>query len=73
MTIVLEGITHKGKKCISKNGPMWEIHAKTDKVLFNPEHGPWLYIAPFGKTYLSTDSRWIKEHNDIDFKIIIQT
>lgn len=71
-TITLEGLTHKGKKCIGKQGPLWEIHARTDRVLFNPEIGPWLYISPYGETHLSKNAMWIKEVDDINFKITIQ-
>lgn len=69
-SIVVEGITHKGKKCVSKKGQLWEIHAKTEKVLFNPENGPWLYISPYGTTHLSKDAMWVKELHDVDFKIV---
>lgn len=73
MSIInIEGITHKGKKCISKQGPLWEIHARTERVLFNPEIGPWLYISPYSETHLSKNAMWIKEVNDINFKIINQ-
>jgi len=68
--LILEGITQKGKNRIRENGPMWEIHARTEKVLFNPEPGPWLFIAPVGLGQLAKQSRWIKEVNDVDFKIV---
>jgi len=67
--IVLEGITHKGKNCIRKKGPVWEIHVRTETVLFNPEVGPWLYVAPVGHSYVSKDAMWIKEESDKDFTI----
>ena len=67
--IVLEGITHKGLNCIRKKGPMWEIHARTETVLFNPEVGPWLFVSPKGLGYTSKDAMWIKAENDVNFKI----
>jgi hypothetical protein len=71
-TLVLKGITHKGKNRIREHGPMWVIHAKTNKVLFNPEPGPWLYIAPAGMDQHCKASRWIKEVGDADFEIVSQ-
>lgn len=68
--LVLEGITHKGKNRIRENGPLWEVHTKADKVLFNPEPGPWLYISPVGSGPLAKQARWIKESNDSDFKVV---
>lgn len=71
-SIIVEGITHKGKNCIRKKGQLWEIHVRTEKVLFNPEPGPWLYISPYSTTHLSKDAMWVKEVDDIDFKITTQ-
>jgi hypothetical protein len=48
---------------------VWEIHVRTETVLFNPEVGPWLYVAPVGHSYVSKDAMWIKEESDKDFKI----
>ena len=70
--IVLEGKTQKGKNRIRENGTIWVVHARTDKVLFNPEKGPWLFIFPEGKSHTDKSSRWIKEVDDIHFKIVSQ-
>jgi hypothetical protein len=73
MTIlVLEGITHKGKNRIRECGSIWEVHNRTDKVLFNPEPGPWLFISPAGMSLHDRKSRWIKEIGDTDFRIVRQ-
>jgi len=68
--IILSGITQKGKICIKKKGSVWELHAETERVLFNPEVGPWLYVSPYGSTYLSKDAMWIKKINDPDYTIV---
>ena len=71
-TLVLQGVTHKGKNRVRENGSMWEVHNRTDKVLFNPEPGPWLYVSPVGLGQQAKQARWIKEVGDADFKIVSQ-
>jgi hypothetical protein len=67
--IIVEGITSKGKRAVSKHGALWDLHAKTNLILFFPEIGPWLYISPPGEGHTSKRARWVKETNDKDFRI----
>lgn len=68
--ILLEALTAKGRKTLGAHGTFWDIHAHTETVLFNPEKGPWLYVAPRDKGHTSKAAMWIKENNDPNFKII---
>lgn len=67
--IKIIGITQKGKNRVRQHGNDWTVCAETDKVLFNPEPGPWLYIVPEGKDFYDKAGRWIKKDNDVDFQI----
>ena len=67
---ILEGKSHKGKNLIRENGPLWVVYARTDKVLWQPEPGPWLYVYPVGKDHLAKEARWIKEVDDVDLKLV---
>lgn len=69
-TIRLKGKTMKGKNRIREHGDTWTVLAETDKVLFNPAKGDWLFIAPVGKDQNDKSSRWIKSVNDLDFDVI---
>ena len=68
-TIRLKGKTMKGKNRIRENSDLWVVLAETDKVLFNPASGNWLFIAPEGKDQQHKSSRWISAVNDPDFEI----
>ena len=69
--LTLSAITPKARKILSRLGVIWEIHAHTETVLFNPEKGPWFYIAPIGQGHTSKNAMWIKEFNDQNYKIIL--
>jgi hypothetical protein len=69
--IILQGISLKGKNRVRENGPIWSVLSETDKILFDPRPGPWLWIVPVGKDHI-THGRWIREVEDKDFKIIGQ-
>lgn len=68
-TIDLVGLSHKGKNRLRENGTSWTVLAETEKVLFNPAPGPWLFIVPSGRDKDDRASRWIKKDNDQDFMI----
>lgn len=68
--ISLEAKTLRARKTLEVFGRLWDIHVETDVVLFNPEKGPWLYIAPAGQGHVSKHARWIKQINDQNFTII---
>ena len=67
--IRLKGITQKGKNRVRDHGETWAVLAETDKVIFNPELGPWLFISPAGCDQFHKASRWIKRNNDFDFEV----
>jgi len=67
--LYIEGITQKGWKKVMSSGIHWVVKARTEKILFNPEPGPWLLIIPFGETE-PDKGFWIKEYDDKDFKIV---
>ena len=68
-TIRLKGISQKGKNRVRENSSLWVVLAETDKVLFNPASGNWLFIAPEGQDQSHKSSRWIRAVNDPDFEI----
>lgn len=70
--IRLRGKSAKGKNRIREHGELWTVFAETDKVLFNPQPGQWLFVAPSGKNQDDKSSRWIHADNDLDFDVIIQ-
>ena len=70
--VILEGISQKGKNRVRENGSVWVVHARTERVLFNPEKGPWLFVFPEGKNHTDNSSRWIKEVGDVNFRIVGQ-
>lgn len=67
--IRLKGLSQKGKNRVRENSSVWTVFAETDKVLFNPDIGTWLFIAPIGKDQDHKSSRWIKAVGDPDFQI----
>lgn len=67
--IRLAGVSQRGKNRIREHGELWLVLAETEHVLFNPGPGPWIFIAPHGKTMNDKASRWIHLNDDIDFKI----
>ncbi len=67
--LFLIGKTQKGKNRIREHGSIWVVLNRTDKVLFEPKPGPWLFIAPPGKNHLDKASRWVHETSDPDFKV----
>lgn len=68
--IRLSGKTLKGKNRIKEHGEFWHVLAVTDHVLFSPNNqGPWLFVAPLGKTQDDKASRWIHGENDINFNL----
>jgi hypothetical protein len=69
--IQLVGKSQKGKNRVREQGPMWIVFAETETVLFAPsERGPWIFIAPEGKTHDDKASRWIRVTGDVDFNIV---
>lgn len=66
-TLKLTGKTMKGKNRVREHGQLWVVHAETQIVLFNPEPGPWLFVAPVGKDFQDKSSRWIHAVDDKDF------
>ena len=65
--IRLRGLTAKGKNRVKQHGEYWTVLAETDKVLFNPEKGPWLFITPAGKGQDDKAARWVRADGDADF------
>ena len=65
--IRLKGITAKGKNRVREHGHEWQVLAETDKIIFNPTRGNWLFIAPVGKGQADKASRWINASGDADF------
>lgn len=70
-TIRLKGRSQKGKNRIREHGETWTVWAETEKVLFNPQKGPWLFVSPDGKNQDDKSSRWVHADNDLDFDVII--
>lgn len=67
-TIILKGLSQKGKNRVRDHGNIWSVLAETDTILFAPtKKGPWLFIAPNGDTADSKAARWIHSDNDYDF------
>lgn len=70
-TIQLKGVSQRGKNRVREHGSQWMVLAETDVVIFNPQRGPWLFVAPVGKNWNDKASRWIKASDDLDFVIIV--
>ena len=70
-TIRLKGKTMKGKNRVREHGDEWTVLAETEKVLFNPTKGPWIFIAPKGKNQDDKASRWCHSLTDLDFEVVI--
>jgi hypothetical protein len=70
-TIRLSGKTMKGKNRVKEQGNEWTVLAETDRVIFSPLTGGWLFITPLGKTQDDKASRWIRSVTDFDFEIVI--
>lgn len=68
--IRLKGKSQKGKNRIREQGETWFVFAETNKVLFNPSVGPWLFVSPEGMTQNHKASRWVHGLTDVDFDII---
>jgi predicted glycosyltransferase involved in capsule biosynthesis len=68
-------VTHldkRGKQLIKDLGDQWTVVQVKDKVLFNPDPGPWLFIEPIGSTSV-INTRWIHETGNYPqyrFKIV---
>lgn len=71
-TVRLRGKTQKGKNRIRTHGEMWTVLAETDRVLFNPETGNWLFVAPVGESQDHKASRWLHGATDSDFELFVQ-
>ncbi len=72
-TIKMKGLSQKGKNRVREQGDEWIVLAETDHVLFAPNQiGPWLFVAPKGKTQQDKASRWVKANGDLDFSLIVQ-
>ena len=68
--IRLKGKSQKGKNRVREQGETWCVFAETDKVLFNPLPGLWLFVSPEGKDQNHKASRWVHGLTDVDFDII---
>ena len=68
MSIILKGITQKGKNRVREQGTEWVIEKMQDKVVFSQELGPWWLIRPI--TGFETASRWIRNTVDKDFEVV---
>ena len=72
--IKLVGLSQKGKNRVREHGDSWIVLAETDRILFSPgKIGPWLFIAPNGKSMDDKSSRWVHLNQDQDFKILVQS
>lgn len=69
-TVTLTGKTKKGKQRVRDFGPTWSVLRRQDRVLFKPEPGPWLLIAPPGRDSEDHAARWVREHCDTDFVVM---
>lgn len=67
--IRLKGLSQKGKNRIRELGSEWIVHTQVDRVLFNPELGPWLMVSPVGTDMDHKSSRWVHATQDKDFTI----
>lgn len=65
MKVILAPKTRKGNNVIRKSGGLvqWTVRILADRVLFNPEPGPWALIES------QKDSRWVHLTNDADFAV----
>lgn len=68
MSIVLKGITQKGKNRVREQGSEWFVAKMQDEVLFSNERGPWWLIQPI--TGFRTAQRWIRNTVDKDFEVV---
>ena len=68
MSIILKGITQKGKNRVREQGTEWIILKIEHRVLFSQEPGPWWLIRPI--TGFETASRWIRNMVDKDFEVV---
>lgn len=77
--ISLIPLTKKGKQLIKTHGDRWEVVEVRQQVIFDDRHGPWLLVQPLSEerapasnmrsSRIETASRWIHEHDDINFKV----
>ena len=68
MSIILKGITLKGKNRVREQGSEWVIGRMTDKVEFSQESGPWWLVRPI--TGSQIQDRWIRNTVDKDFEVV---
>ncbi len=66
ITLVLKGISQKGKNRINQLGAEWSVLLVKDTIQFSSEKGPWILIH--AKSNIQA-VRWIHYSNDKDFKI----
>lgn len=70
-TILLKGLSQKGKNRVRDHGDRWVVLAETDHLLFSPStSGPWLFVSPVGLDQNDKASRWIRANGDTDFSMI---
>lgn len=70
IVVTLTGITKKGKQRVRDFGPCWRVLRHEDRVLFNPEIGPWLLITPLGRVAEDNAARWVRANCDADFVVL---
>lgn len=79
MAITLIPLTKKGKQLVKQYGHRWLVMEKRNKVLFHDSIGPWLLVIPvteeqaaaqtLREARVESASRWIHQHNDMNFKV----
>lgn len=69
MTLLITGITKKGKQRVYQFGNKWRVLKIVQTVLFSDSPGPWLLVVPETHFTDSIASRWIHKNHDVDFSI----
>lgn len=64
-TILLKGLSQKGKNRIRENGEEWTVLAIRLTVKFTSEPGPWILVESLKTGHV----RWVHVSNDKDFKV----
>ena len=68
MSIILKGITQKGKNRVREQGKEWIVLRMQREVAFSSDKGIWWLIRPI--TGFETASRWIHNTIDKDFEVV---
>jgi hypothetical protein len=65
--MTLTGKTQKGKNRVRELGSEWILVRTEDRVLFNPERGPWWLIEPTCHANPVDKQRWVHSKHDVNF------